>query len=138
MTAAADDRDAAGETDGPVVLYDGVCGLCDRSVQLILRNDRRGRFRFAATARSLHTAPVAAEEMSPAGEIFRISFDVRFTQAAANDSQGFRWGVYDSSGTPVTAHVMTQRSGSRSYVLAPEVICAPCRRCDGRASRPSS
>ena len=56
MTAAADDRDAAGETDGPVVLYDGVCGLCDRSVQLILRNDRRGRFRFAA----LQSEPGAA------------------------------------------------------------------------------
>jgi predicted DCC family thiol-disulfide oxidoreductase YuxK len=34
--------------DGPVVLYDGTCGLCDRSVQLILRHDRRGRIRFAA------------------------------------------------------------------------------------------
>jgi predicted DCC family thiol-disulfide oxidoreductase YuxK len=34
--------------DGPVVLYDGTCGLCDRSVQLILRHDRRGHFRFAA------------------------------------------------------------------------------------------
>jgi len=34
--------------DGPLVLYDGTCGLCDRSVQLILRHDRRGRFRFAA------------------------------------------------------------------------------------------
>ncbi|WP_420130158.1 thiol-disulfide oxidoreductase DCC family protein [Longimicrobium sp.] len=39
---------AALDVDGPIVLYDGVCGLCDRSVQLILRNDRRGRFRFAA------------------------------------------------------------------------------------------
>jgi len=30
-----------------LVLYDGVCGLCDRSVQFILRNDRHNRFRFA-------------------------------------------------------------------------------------------
>ncbi|HEX6751172.1 MAG TPA: thiol-disulfide oxidoreductase DCC family protein [Longimicrobium sp.] len=36
------------EVDGPLVLYDGTCGLCNRSVQLILRHDRRGRFRFAA------------------------------------------------------------------------------------------
>ena len=36
------------EVDGPLVLYDGTCGLCSRSVQLILRHDRRGRFRFAA------------------------------------------------------------------------------------------
>lgn len=32
----------------PLVLYDGVCGLCQRSVQTILRHDRAGRFRFAA------------------------------------------------------------------------------------------
>lgn len=47
-TLMADDPVAAAEAEGPIVLYDGVCGLCDRSVQLILRNDRRGRFRFAA------------------------------------------------------------------------------------------
>ncbi len=33
---------------GPILLYDGVCGLCDRSVQFLLRHDRRARFRFAA------------------------------------------------------------------------------------------
>lgn len=48
MPTIADDPRAAVEAEGPIVLYDGVCGLCDRSVQLILRNDRRGRFRFAA------------------------------------------------------------------------------------------
>ena len=47
MTASAHDPEAA-DAGGPIVLYDGVCGLCDRSVQIILRNDRRGRFRFAA------------------------------------------------------------------------------------------
>ena len=36
------------DAEGPIVLYDGVCGLCDRSVQFILRHDRRGSFRFAA------------------------------------------------------------------------------------------
>jgi len=36
------------DVDGPLVLYDGTCGLCNRSVQLILRHDRRGRFHFAA------------------------------------------------------------------------------------------
>jgi len=35
-------------TSAPIVLYDGVCGFCNQSVQLILRNDRHGRFRFAA------------------------------------------------------------------------------------------
>jgi predicted DCC family thiol-disulfide oxidoreductase YuxK len=31
----------------PVLLYDGACGLCARSVQLVLRHDRRGILRFA-------------------------------------------------------------------------------------------
>jgi predicted DCC family thiol-disulfide oxidoreductase YuxK len=30
-----------------VVLYDGVCGLCNRYVQFVLARDRRGRFQFA-------------------------------------------------------------------------------------------
>jgi predicted DCC family thiol-disulfide oxidoreductase YuxK len=33
---------------GPVLLYDGVCGFCDRSVQFLLRHDNQARFRFAA------------------------------------------------------------------------------------------
>ena len=36
-------------SDGaPVLLYDGVCGFCNKSVQLILDHDRRGEMRFAA------------------------------------------------------------------------------------------
>jgi predicted DCC family thiol-disulfide oxidoreductase YuxK len=31
-----------------LVLYDGVCGLCNRTVQAILRRDRAGEFRFAS------------------------------------------------------------------------------------------
>ena len=32
----------------PIVLYDGVCGLCNRLVQFLLRHDYRDRFRFAS------------------------------------------------------------------------------------------
>jgi predicted DCC family thiol-disulfide oxidoreductase YuxK len=35
-------------SDGPIVLYDGVCGMCNRLVQFLVRRDRRGRLRFAA------------------------------------------------------------------------------------------
>jgi len=36
-------------SDGaPVLLYDGVCGFCNKSVQLILDHDRKGSMRFAA------------------------------------------------------------------------------------------
>ena len=33
---------------GPILLYDGVCGLCNRMVQFILRHDAQGTFRFAS------------------------------------------------------------------------------------------
>jgi predicted DCC family thiol-disulfide oxidoreductase YuxK len=32
----------------PILLYDGVCGLCNRFVQFILRRDPKGIFRFAS------------------------------------------------------------------------------------------
>jgi predicted DCC family thiol-disulfide oxidoreductase YuxK len=31
----------------PLLLYDGVCGLCDRTVQFLLARDARGRLAFA-------------------------------------------------------------------------------------------
>ena len=34
--------------NAPVLLYDGTCGFCAESVQLVLRNDRAGTLRFAA------------------------------------------------------------------------------------------
>jgi predicted DCC family thiol-disulfide oxidoreductase YuxK len=34
-------------TSGPVLIYDGVCGLCNWTVRVVLRLDRRGRVRFA-------------------------------------------------------------------------------------------
>ncbi len=40
----------------PIILYDGVCGLCNRFVRLILRRDRNAVFRFA----SLQSAPAAS------------------------------------------------------------------------------
>ena len=37
----------------PILLYDGVCGLCNRLVQFILRRDSGGIFRFAALQSAL-------------------------------------------------------------------------------------
>ena len=31
----------------PILLYDGVCGFCDRTVQFLLARDRRGVIQFA-------------------------------------------------------------------------------------------
>ena len=41
---------------GPVLLYDGTCGFCAESVQLVLRHDRRGTLRFAPLQGALGVA----------------------------------------------------------------------------------
>jgi predicted DCC family thiol-disulfide oxidoreductase YuxK len=46
----------------PIVLFDGQCGLCARSVQFIAKRDRRGVFRFAPLQ-----GPTAAQECSRLG-----------------------------------------------------------------------
>jgi predicted DCC family thiol-disulfide oxidoreductase YuxK len=35
-------------SDHPIIFYDGTCGLCDRSIQFIMKHDRKQVFRFAA------------------------------------------------------------------------------------------
>ncbi len=37
----------------PIVLYDGVCGLCNRLNQFLLKRDRQDRLRFASLQSSL-------------------------------------------------------------------------------------
>ena len=37
-----------GSADFPVLLYDGICGFCNKTVQIILDRDKRATLRFAA------------------------------------------------------------------------------------------
>src|SRR5260221_8665933 len=51
MVVAAGESNAAQAplvVDAPIVLYDGSCGLCHRSVKFILRHERDATLRFAA------------------------------------------------------------------------------------------
>jgi len=43
----------------PIILYDGVCGLCNRLNRFILRRDPAGVFRFAALQSALSAAILA-------------------------------------------------------------------------------
>lgn len=35
-------------SNGPIILFDGVCNLCNSSVQFVIRHDPLGKFRFAS------------------------------------------------------------------------------------------
>jgi predicted DCC family thiol-disulfide oxidoreductase YuxK len=52
-----DERDSSGTiTQGPILFYDGQCGLCARSVRWCLRHERRGSLRFAPLQGSTYAA----------------------------------------------------------------------------------
>ncbi|HJW17836.1 MAG TPA: thiol-disulfide oxidoreductase DCC family protein [Flavisolibacter sp.] len=55
--------------DNPVILFDGVCNLCNGAIKFVLRHDKKGIFRFAslqseAGKRLLATHDLDAREMN--------------------------------------------------------------------------
>jgi len=50
----------------PILLYDGVCGLCNRFVRFILRRDCDGIFRFASLQSALAARILTRHNISPA------------------------------------------------------------------------
>ena len=51
--------------DHPIVLYDGVCGLCNRLVQFLLKRDKRGRLRFASLQSEFAERVLAGHGIDP-------------------------------------------------------------------------
>jgi predicted DCC family thiol-disulfide oxidoreductase YuxK len=50
----------------PILLYDGVCGLCNRLVQFILRRDRGAVFQFASLQSPFAAEILARHSVHPA------------------------------------------------------------------------
>ena len=48
MSSSASSKLPPAVSEHPVVLFDGVCNLCNASVDLIVRNDPKSRLRFAS------------------------------------------------------------------------------------------
>ena len=59
----------------PVLLYDGVCGLCNRAVQFTLQHDRQDVFRFAALQSALAERVLArhVETASDLNSVYVVS-----------------------------------------------------------------
>ena len=91
----------------PIILYDGVCGLCNRLVQFLLRHDKDGRLRFAAlqsefaekvlgrhgfNARDLNTVHVIENYDEPAERVLQRSDAIL---RAGRELGGF-WGTSSS------------------------------------------
>jgi predicted DCC family thiol-disulfide oxidoreductase YuxK len=50
-----------------IVLYDGVCGLCNRAVQFLLKRDRRDRLQFASLQSDLAAKVLNRHGIDPKG-----------------------------------------------------------------------
>lgn len=49
----------------PIILYDGVCGLCNRLVQFVLKRDKRDQFRFAALQSDMASTTLQRHDRDP-------------------------------------------------------------------------
>ena len=49
----------------PIILYDGVCGLCNHLIQFVLKRDRDDRFRFAALQSGFAARVLERHRVSP-------------------------------------------------------------------------
>jgi len=82
MTPDPPNRGSKSETGAhPILLYDGVCGLCNWTVQFILRRDGAGVFRFAALQGEL-AKRILARHGANAGALAAVVVVVDFDEAA--------------------------------------------------------
>ncbi|MCA9984264.1 MAG: thiol-disulfide oxidoreductase DCC family protein [Anaerolineales bacterium] len=51
--------------DGPILLFDGVCNLCQGSVQFIIKRDKAALFRFASLQSEFGRAAIARHGRDP-------------------------------------------------------------------------
>ena len=83
-------------TEGPIVVFDGVCVLCNGWVRFLLRHDRRRRFRFAAMQSETGRALLSAHGLDPDDP---ASFLLVDGDAASTDTQAIA-GVLAALGLP--------------------------------------
>jgi predicted DCC family thiol-disulfide oxidoreductase YuxK len=81
----------------PILIFDGVCVLCSRSVRFVLRHDRNKRFRFATTQSETGHMLMAERGLDAANPASVVLIDgpLTFVESAAAirvlRSLGFGW-----------------------------------------------
>ena len=93
------------DTGAPILFYDGVCGLCDRLVQFVLRRDRRARFRFAALQSDVATQTLGHFGKNPddLDTVYVLTGDGRCSPSRAPSSSccarlGLPWSIVAAFG----------------------------------------
>src|SRR5258705_10369182 len=91
----------------PIVLYDGVCGLCNRLVQFLLRHDKHDRLRFASLQSAFAAKVLGRHGIDPG--------DLDTVHVVENYEQAGEQGLNRSDAILPAAHEL----GGISTVVAP-------------------
>src|SRR5207302_7275337 len=72
-----------GEGGHPIVLYDGVCGLCNRTIQFVVKHDHADVFRFASLQSALGRRILEKHGASPSDlDTFYVVLDFDVMRSA--------------------------------------------------------
>ena len=80
------------DTGGAVIVFDGVCVLCNGWVGFLLRHDHAGRYRFAAMQSGAGRALLATNGLDPddPASFLLIEHDVAEVSRVSTDSDAIR------------------------------------------------
>ena len=67
----------------PIVFYDGLCGLCNKTVQAILKRDKKGKFYFATLQGDVAAEYLTDEQRKDLDSVVVRSRDRNFKESGA-------------------------------------------------------
>ena len=96
------------DSGGAVIVFDGVCVLCNGWVGFLLRHDRAGRYRFAAMQSDAGRALLATHGLDPddPASFLLIEHDVAQAARVSTDSDAIRRVLVGLGGVWRVAHVI--------------------------------
>lgn len=87
-------------SEAPILVFDGVCVLCSRSVQFVLRHDRERKFRFATVQSETGRRLMIENGFDPAqpSSVLLIENGQAFAESSAAlrvlESFGGAWNIF--------------------------------------------
>lgn len=96
------------EPGGAIIVFDGVCVLCNGWVGFLLRHDRRGRYRFAAMQSDAGRALLGAHGLDPddPASFLLIEHDVEAAPRMSTNSDAIRRVLVGLGGIWRLAHAI--------------------------------
>ena len=93
----------------PILLYDGVCGLCNRVLRFVVKRDLKGTFRFAALQSAVAIRVLSAHGENPQ-ELDTFYVLLNHDLEGSNTSGDFEKGILLSRSDAVS-FVLTELGG---------------------------